>query len=44
MAQLINIGLKVEFMHGKARILDDKGNLVGFGNQTKGKLLYLDLR
>ena len=27
--QLINIGFKVEFMHGKARLLDEKGNLIG---------------
>ena len=38
-----NIGFKVEFMNGKARLLDGKGNLVGTGNQTKGNLLYLDL-
>ena len=30
-AQLINIGFKVEFMHGKARLLDDKGKLIGLG-------------
>ena len=30
-AQLIKIGFKVEFMHGKARLLDDKGNLIGSG-------------
>ena len=34
-AQLINIGFKVEFMHGKARLLDDKGKLIGSGKQTK---------
>ena len=28
-AQLINIGFKVEFIHGKARLLDDKRNLIG---------------
>ena len=42
-AQLIKIGFKVEFMHGKAILLDDKGNLIGSGKQTKGKLFYLDL-
>ena len=42
-AQLINIGFKVEFMHGKARLLDDKGKLIRLGKQTKGNLLYLDL-
>ena len=41
--QLNNIGFKVEFMNGKAKLLDGKGNLVGTGNQTKGNLLYLDL-
>ena len=30
-------------MHGKARLLDDKGNLIGSGKQTKGNLFYLDL-
>ena len=39
-ALLINIGFKVEFMHGKARLLDDKGKLIGSGNQTKGSLFY----
>ena len=42
-AQLNNIGFKVEFMHGKARLLDDKGKLIGLGKQTKGNLFYLDL-
>ena len=42
-AQLNNIGFKVEFMNGKTRLLDSKGNLVGFGKQKKGKLFYLDL-
>ena len=41
-AQLINIGFKVEFMHGKARLLDDKGKLIGLGKQTKGNMFYLD--
>ena len=43
MEQLINIGFKVEFMHGKARLLDDKGKLIGSRKQTKGNLFYLDL-
>ena len=30
-------------MNGKAKLLDEKGNLVGFGKQTKGNLFYLDL-
>ena len=30
-------------MHGKARLLDDKGKLIGSGKQTKGNLFYLDL-
>ena len=30
-------------MNGKARLLDDKGNLIGLGKQTKGNLFYLDL-
>ena len=42
-AQLNNIGFKVEFMNGKAKLLDDKGNLVRLGKQTKGNLFYLDL-
>ena len=42
-AQLNNIGFKVEFMEGKARLLDSKGNLVGSGKKTKGNLFYLDL-
>ena len=44
MTQLNNIGFKVEFMNGKEKMLDDKGNLIGLGNQTKGNLFYLDLR
>ena len=43
MAWLNNIGFKVEFMNGKAKLLEGKGNLVGFGNQIKGNLFYLDL-
>ena len=43
MAHLNNIGFKVEFMNGKAKLLDGKGNLVGFGNQTKDNLFYLYL-
>ena len=43
MAQLNNIGFKVEFMNGKVNLLDGKGNLVGTGKQTKGNLFYLDL-
>ena len=30
-------------MHGKARLLDAKGKLIGSGNQTKRNLFYLDL-
>ena len=30
-------------MHGKARLLDDKGKLIGLGKQTQGNLFYLDL-
>ena len=41
-AQLINIGFKVEFMHGKEKLLDDKGKLIGSSKQTKGNLFYLD--
>ena len=43
MEQLKNIGFKVEFMNGKARLLDEIGNLIGLGKQTKGNLFYLDL-
>ena len=43
-AQLNNFGLKVEFMNGKAKLLDGKGNLARSGNQTIGNLFYLDLR
>ena len=42
-ALLINIGIKVEFMHGMVRVLDDKGKLIGLGKQTKGNLFYVDL-
>ena len=42
-AQLNNIGFKVECMDGKARLLDSKGNMVGSGRQTKSNLFYLDL-
>ena len=42
-AQLNNIGFKVEFMNENAILLDGKGNLVGTGKKTKGNLLYLDL-
>ena len=30
-------------MNGKARLLHNKGNLIGLGKQTKGNLFYLDL-
>ena len=30
-------------MHGKASLMDDKGKIIGSGNQTKGNLFYLDL-
>ena len=30
-AQLISIGFKVGFMHVKARLMDDKGKLIGLG-------------
>ena len=30
-------------MHGKVRLLDDKGKLIGSNKQTKGNLFYLDL-
>ena len=30
-------------MHGKSRLLDDKGKLIGSGKQTKGNLFYLYL-
>ena len=43
MGQLNNVRFKVEFMNGKAKPLDQKGDLVGSGNQTKGNLVYLDL-
>ncbi len=42
-AQLLNIGFKVEFMHGKARLLNNHGKLIGSGIQTKGNLFYLKL-
>ena len=29
-------------MNDKARLLDDKGNLIGSGKQTKGNLFYID--
>ena len=43
-AQLNNIGFKVEFMNGKVKLLDGKGNLIGSSKQTKGNLFYLDLK
>ena len=43
MAQLTNIGFKVDLMNVKAKPLDGKGNLVGCGKQTKVNLFYLDL-
>ena len=42
-AQLNNIGFKVEFMNGKAKLLDEKGNFLGSGKKIKGNLFYLDL-
>ena len=30
-------------MHGKVRLLYDKGNLIGSSKKTKGNLFYLDL-
>ena len=30
-------------MNGKAKLLDEKGNLVGSSKQTKDNLFYLDL-
>ena len=30
-------------MDGKAKLLDEKENLVGFGKQKKGNLFYPDL-
>ena len=38
LALLNNIGFKVEFMNGKAKLLDGQGNLVGSSNQAKGNL------
>ena len=34
-AQLNNIGFKVEFMNDKAKLLNEKGNQVGTDNQKK---------
>ena len=42
-AQLINIGFKVEFMHVKARLLDEKRKLIGSGKKIKCNSFYLDL-
>ena len=41
--QLRNIGFNEEFMNDNARLLDDKGILIGLGKKTKGNLFYLDL-
>jgi len=41
--ELNNIGFNVEFMNGKAKMLDDKGNLVGSGKKIKDNLFYLNL-
>ena len=38
-----NIGFKVEFMDGKAKLLDGRGNMIGSGKKTRGILFYLDL-
>ena len=43
MAQLNNIDFKLEFINGKAKLLDGKGNLVETSKKTKGNLFYLDL-
>ena len=40
--QLNNIGFKVKFMNGKAKLLDGKGTLVGSSKQTKCNVFYLD--
>ena len=38
-----NIEFKVEFTNCKAKLLDDKGNLIGLGKKTKGNLFYHEL-
>ena len=42
-AQLNYIGLKVEFMNGKEKLLNEKGNLVGLVKQIQGNLFYFEL-
>ena len=42
-AQLNNIGLKVEFRNRKSKLLGGDGNLVGTSNQIRGNIFYLDL-
>ena len=43
LTQLLNTGFKVEFMHGKERLLNDQEKMIGSGTQTKGNLFYLEL-
>ena len=38
-----NIGFKVEFINGKAKLLDGKGNIIESRKELKGNLFYLDL-
>ena len=41
--QLLNNGFRVEFMHGKARLLNNQGKLNGSGTQNKGNFFYFEL-
>ena len=43
MSQLNSLGCKVEFYHKRAMIYDGDGEPIGSGDQTRGKLFYLDM-
>lgn len=42
-SQLNKSGYKVEFHHRMAKTFDASGELIGSGDQTRGKFFYLDL-
>ena len=42
-AQLKNLGCKVEFENKSSKIYDTSGNLIGKGDQTRSNLFYLDI-
>ena len=42
-AQLNQLGYRVEFHHKKAKIFDATGELIGSGQHTRGNYIYVDL-